>query len=96
MRGEGEGSEENSSPLSLPLPFFFFFCSRSNFRAITRLESLATQAKVALNLLADKHLLIIILISQKISPGQSEAENSINASVSSLVIAHILLFKILT
>ena len=88
-------SEGNSSPLSLPLPFFFF-CSRSYFRAITRLESLATQAKVALNLLADKHLLIIILISQKISPGQSEADNSINASASSLVIAHILLFKILT
>ena len=43
-----------------------------------------------------KPLLIIILIGQKISPGQSEAENSINASVSSLVIAHILLFKILT
>ena len=33
----------SSSPLPLPLPFFFF-CSRSNFRAITRLETLATQA----------------------------------------------------
>ena len=31
----------SSSPLPLPLPFF---CSRSNFRAITRLEMLATQA----------------------------------------------------
>ena len=32
-----------SSPLPLPLPPFFF-CSRSNFRAKTRLETLATQA----------------------------------------------------
>ena len=32
-------------PLLLsPSPFHFFFCSRSNFRAITRLETLATQA----------------------------------------------------
>ena len=31
--GEGEGNET-----------FFFFCSRSNFRAVTRLETLATQA----------------------------------------------------
>ena len=30
-----------SSP---PPPSIFFFCSRSNFRAITRLETLATQA----------------------------------------------------
>ena len=27
-------------------PFHLFFCSRSNFRAITRLETLATQANV--------------------------------------------------
>ena len=33
---------ETSSPLSLPLQPFF--CFRSNFRAITRLETLATQA----------------------------------------------------
>ena len=34
------------SPLRLPflLLLIFFFCSRSNFRAITRLETLATQA----------------------------------------------------
>ena len=41
---EGEGSEGNSvssSPLPPPL---FFFCSRSNFGAITRLGTLATQA----------------------------------------------------
>ena len=34
-----------SSPLPLPLPCFFFFCSCSNLRAITRLETLATQAR---------------------------------------------------
>ena len=28
----------------LPPPSTFFFCSRSNFRAVTRLETLATQA----------------------------------------------------
>ena len=33
----------SSSPL--PLPLQPFFCFRSNFRAITRLETLATQAK---------------------------------------------------
>ena len=46
MRGKGKGSEGNavsSSPLPLSLPFFFFY-SRSNFRAIPRLETLATQA----------------------------------------------------
>ena len=44
MTGEGKGKEgTSSSPLLLPLPLFFF-CSRSNFRAITRLETLATQA----------------------------------------------------
>ena len=32
----------SSSPL--PLPLLPFFCFRSNFRAITRLETLATQA----------------------------------------------------
>ena len=46
MRGEEKGSEGNSvSPSPLPPPFyFFFFCSRSNFGAITRLGTLATQA----------------------------------------------------
>ena len=33
------------TPLPLPLPPFFF-CSRSNLRAITRLETLATQASL--------------------------------------------------
>ena len=41
--GRGEGNEGTSSPLSLPLQPFF--CFRSNFRAITRLETLATQAR---------------------------------------------------
>ena len=36
----------SSSPL--PLPLLFFFCSRSNFRAVTRLETLATQAMLHL------------------------------------------------
>ena len=42
MTGEGEGHD---SPPPLPLPPFFF-CSRSNLRAITRLETLGTQASL--------------------------------------------------
>ena len=41
--GGGEKRKLSSSFLPLPLPFFFV-CLRSNFRAITRLETLATQA----------------------------------------------------
>ena len=37
MKGEGEGREGTH-------PSIFFFCSRSNFRAIPRLETLASQA----------------------------------------------------
>ena len=45
MTAEGEGNEGTSSFLfSPPLPLQPFFCFRSNFRAITRLETLATQA----------------------------------------------------
>ena len=49
MRGEGEGSEGNSvssspRPPPPPPPSIFFFCSRSNYGAITRLGTLATQA----------------------------------------------------
>ena len=46
IRGGGEGAER--FPFSPPPPpsMFFFFCSRFTFRAITRLETLATQAKV--------------------------------------------------
>ena len=40
---------------SPPRSTFFFFCSRSNFRAITRLETLATQA-----MLWEKSLLITL------------------------------------
>ena len=45
-RGRGRGTKE---PLVLPSPFPFnlFFCFRSNFRAITRLETLATEARWA-------------------------------------------------
>ena len=51
MTGEGEGKEGTSlSPppplLPSPSPFNLFFCFRSNFRAITRLETLSTQAIV--------------------------------------------------
>ena len=38
-------------PSSPPLSPFFFSCSRSNFRAITRSETLATQANLSLILL---------------------------------------------
>ena len=44
MIGEGEGKEGTSSPL--PLALQPFFCFRSNFHTITRLETLATQAKL--------------------------------------------------
>ena len=52
MTGEVEGNEGtkvSSSPL--PLPLQPFFCFRSNFRAITRLEMLATQANKALSVI---------------------------------------------
>ena len=42
--GGGGGERRNSSPLPLPLQPFFRF--RSNFRTITRLETLATQASL--------------------------------------------------
>ena len=41
--GERRNLKVSSSPLPLPLQPFFF-CFRSNFRAITRFETLATQA----------------------------------------------------
>ena len=40
MSPEGEGRKENLPPSLV----FHFFCSRSNFRAISRCETLATQA----------------------------------------------------
>ena len=43
MTEKGEGNEGTSSS-PLPLPLQPFFCFRSNFGAITRLETLATQA----------------------------------------------------
>ena len=68
MTGEGGGAEEESvagflfSP-PLPLPPFFF-SSRSNFRAITRLETLATQANLSLkfNVIISFFLFIFNLI----------------------------------
>ena len=46
MRGRGKGAKETAFPLlPSPPPFYFlFFCSRSNYGAITRLGTLATQA----------------------------------------------------
>ena len=45
-RNEGGGGRERRKLLFSPPPRpSTFFCSRSNFRAITRLETLATQAK---------------------------------------------------
>ena len=41
---ESWGLRASVSPSPLPLLLPFFFCSRSNFRAITRLETFATQA----------------------------------------------------
>ena len=47
MTGEEEGKEGKFPLLPSPSPFnLFFFGFRSNFRAITRLETLATQAKM--------------------------------------------------
>ena len=42
-RNDRGGGGVSSSPLPLPLPPFFF-CSCTKFRAITRLQTLATQA----------------------------------------------------
>ena len=44
MTGEGEGEEGSFLFSPPPTPSTLFFCFRSNFRAITRLETLATQA----------------------------------------------------
>ena len=48
MTGEGERKEGNFSPPPSPLlPLPLFHCSRSNLRAITRLETLTTRAIIA-------------------------------------------------
>ena len=44
--GGGERRKERFPLLPSPSRFNLFFCFRSNFRAITRLETLATQASV--------------------------------------------------
>ena len=46
MTGRGRGKKESFLFSPPPPPSTFFFCFRSNFRAITRLETLATQAKM--------------------------------------------------
>ena len=63
MTGEG-GEKETLFPL-LPSssPFHHFFCcSRSNFRAITRSETLATQANLSLILLFLSFFLFSLLL----------------------------------
>ena len=46
---KGEGREGNSFPLVLPLQSSIYFTLAPNYRAITRLETLATQAKILSN-----------------------------------------------
>ena len=54
--GGGEGGEGNSFPLVLPLHSSISFTLAPNYRAISRLETLATQAKILPN--CSKPLLI--------------------------------------
>ena len=49
MKGKGEGGEGNSFPLVLPLQSSISFTLAPNYRAMTRLETLATQAKILPN-----------------------------------------------
>ena len=56
MKGKGEGREGNSFPLVLPLQSSISFTLAPNYRAISRLETLATQAKILPN--CSKPLLI--------------------------------------
>ena len=48
-RGRGRGMKEPVLPS--PSPFHLFFCSRSNFRSVTWLETLATQANSLVTLI---------------------------------------------
>ena len=50
MTGEGRGEKVSFSPH--PFPPLFVFSSRSTFRAITRLKTLATQASRASSIVA--------------------------------------------
>ena len=56
-RGRGRGEKVFSSPLPLPFPFF---CSRFNFRAITRLETLATPATLGVHHAFFVHVFAIV------------------------------------
>ena len=60
----GGGRRKRCFLFSLPPPpsTIFFSCSRSNFRAITRLETLATQANLSLILLFLSFFLFSILL----------------------------------
>ena len=59
MTGEGEGNE--GFLFSPPPPPSTFFCLRSNVRAITRLETLATQARVNLSYLRTVYFFVTIM-----------------------------------
>ena len=48
---ESKKRNEGGGGLTLTLSLPFFFCSRSKFRAITRLETLATQARLLPNVI---------------------------------------------
>ena len=49
-KGRRWGEKETSLIILSPSPFFIWFCSRSNFRAITPLETLTTPANEAQDL----------------------------------------------
>ena len=92
--GEGEGNEgmkewRNEGFLfSTPPPpsTFFFFCSRSNFRAVTRLETLATQASKRLSLIFQTFVKITqmlrpVFMSKGLSPPQKLHIDSVPTSL---------------
>ena len=90
-RGRGRGMKEwrNEGFLfSTPPPpsTFFFFCSRSNFRAVTRLETLATQASKRLWLIFQTFVKITqmlrpVFMSKGLSPPQKLHIDSVPTSL---------------
>ena len=88
-RGRGRGMKEWRFPLlHSPSPFhLFFFCSRSNFRAVTRLETLATQASKRLSLIFQTFVKITqmlrpVFMSKVLSPPQKLHIDSVPTSAS--------------
>ena len=83
-----EGMKEWRFPLlHSPSPFhLFFFCSRSNFRAVTRLETLATQASKRLSLIFQTFVKITqmlrpVFMSKGLSPPQKLHIDSVPTSL---------------